>query len=250
MSDAAETSIAVHLVNGRARATVLDGGQHLRPRLLEIENEHVRIALVAVCATLLAGDHVRLNIAVESGVTLELLEPSGTVAYDARGGHASWNAVVDVAADAALAWRGAPFVVAGGADVTRNTTVHLAEGAKALIAETAVLGRSGEEGGKLAMRANYADRELLVEQLDMRSPQLRSMPGMLGSARVLATTALLGVDEYKPSSPYETRLHGPGALSRAVTRHAHEAETVLDDTWSRWRQHIGTPAPTPVTSRR
>lgn len=240
-TEESQTSIVVESVNGRARAAVLDGGAHLRPRLVELEGAHARIALVAVCATLLAGDHIRLTVAVGAGVTLELLEPSGTVAYDARGGQASWHTSVRLADDAGLLWRGAPFVVADGADVTRHTTLDLQSGATALVAETMVLGRSGELGGALttSTRARYDGRDLLVEEVDLRHHATRREPGMLADARVIATTTLLGAEE-PDLHPPETRLPGPGAVARVLARQAHTAEEVLTHTWSRWCRHIPT----------
>ncbi|QVQ51966.1 urease accessory protein UreD [Spiractinospora alimapuensis] len=240
-AEESQTSIVVESVGGRARAAVLEGGAHLRPRLVELDGTHARIALVAVCATLLAGDHIRLTIAVGPGVTLELLEPSGTVAYDARGGRASWHTSVRLAENAGLLWRGAPFVVADGADVSRHTALDLHSGARALVAETVVLGRSGEQGGALrtSTHARYGGRDLLVEDVDLRHPATRADPGMLADARVLATTTLVGAEETTPRS-HETRLPGPGALARALTREAHTVEAALNDTWNRWRGHVTT----------
>lgn len=236
MSSAA-TTVSVELVDDRARATVLDGGDYLSPRLLGIDGPHVRVALVGVCGMLLAGDEVRVDLDVGAGVRLELVEPSGMVAYDARGGRAGWTAAARVASGGSLVWRSAPFVVAGGADVRRHTELGLEEGAVALLGETLVLGRSGEDGGRLCstLRATHASRELLVEELDLRSPELRSKPGILGDARVIATAALLGVPGPTPETAHETRLAGPGALARVLARHAHETDAILRSTWARWR---------------
>ena len=240
MSTRAETTVSVELVRGRARATVLDGGQHIRPRMLDVDGPRMRLALVATCATLLAGDDVRLRITIGSGAAVELVEPSGTVAYDARGGHASWSGWVVVEAGGSFVWRAAPFVVAGGASVTRDTRLDLADGAAALLEETVVLGRSGETGGAVTTRtrATHAGRELLVEDVELTCPGRRSMPGALGAGRVLATAALLGVDvdpaTMRPER--ETRLHGPGVLARAVAQHAHETEAALAPSWSRWHR--------------
>ena len=42
-------------------------------------------------ALLLAGDAVEVQCHVADGLTLHLQETSGTVAYDMRGGSASWS---------------------------------------------------------------------------------------------------------------------------------------------------------------
>lgn len=229
--------ITVELVHGQARATVLETGARLRPRLLDVAGRHVRIALVAVCATLLAGDQSRLDIRVGSGVKLELYEPSATVAYNARGGRATWQATVRVAAGGELIWRAAPFVIAEGAHVHKQTDLDLAEDARALLADTVVLGRSDEAGGDLVLgtHAVHGGRELLVEELDLRVGGMRNLVGMLADARVLCTLCLLGVRDVEARAPHETPLYGAGALARWLARQAHEAEPLLDATWSRWR---------------
>ncbi|MDR7303615.1 urease accessory protein UreD [Haloactinomyces albus] len=235
----ATTTVAVELVGDRAQAAALDGGDYLRPRLLSIDGPYVRIALIGVCGMLLAGDEVGVHIEIGHGVQLEIIEPAGMVAYDARGGRAGWTATARVASGGVLVWRGAPFVVSGGADVRRHTELSLEEGARALLGETLVLGRSGEDSGRLhaTLRASHAERELLTDELDLRSSALRSAPGILGNARVLTTAALLGVGGPAPAAVHETRLAGPGCLARALAQHAHEADAALEATWSRWRHH-------------
>ncbi|MEV4647326.1 urease accessory protein UreD [Saccharopolyspora sp. NPDC049357] len=233
-------TVSVELVDGVARAAVLRAGDYLRPRLLGIDGPRVRIALVGVCATLLAGDDLRVEIAVGSGAHLELVEPSGMVAYDARGGHQRWASDVHVESGGSLVWAAAPFVVAGGADVDRRTGIVLDDGAVALLSETLVLGRSGEEGGGLRseLRCALAGRDLLVEELDLRSPELRKAPGILGDCRVLATAALLGARPDERVSPPETPLAGPGSIARSLAPHAHSAEEALRGTCERWRRFL------------
>ena len=75
----------------------------------------VRLALVATQALLLAGDHVRIEVVVHGPVQLDLVETAGTVAYDMRGGSASWEVDVVLRNGARLTWDGEPFVVAAGA---------------------------------------------------------------------------------------------------------------------------------------
>ncbi|WP_145741879.1 urease accessory protein UreD [Saccharopolyspora dendranthemae] len=236
-------AVSVELVGGVARAEVLRAGEFLRPRLLGIDGPHVRIALVGVCASLLAGDDLRIEVRVGRGVHLELVEPAGLVAYDARGGHQRWAADVRVETGGSLVWAAAPMVIAGGADVQRSTVLELDEGARVLVSETLVLGRSGEEGGGLrsTLRCALDRRDLLVEELDLRSPELRSAPGILGDRRVLATVALLGARPDDLSSPPETALAGPGSIARALAAHAHEADAALRGTWDRWRGVVARP---------
>ena len=92
-----------------------------------------------------------------------------------------------------MVWAGEPFVVADGADVTRTTTVELAETATALIRETLVLGRSSELGGRLRSRTavRRESRPIMVEDLVL-TPDDRVAPGLLGDARVIDSLLRLG----------------------------------------------------------
>ncbi|MEL7977739.1 urease accessory protein UreD [Isoptericola sp. F-RaC21] len=231
--------VTVELVDGRARLVELVGSVHLRPRPVLVDGPLARVALVGTFALLLAGDDVRVELCVGAGVVLELIEPSGVVAYDVRGGDgASWAVHATVAEGGALVWKGAPFVVTAGADVERSTAVELAAGARALISETLVLGRADEPGGgplRSRFSARLEGRPLLVEDLDLRDPWLATSPGVVGAHRVVASVMLLGVPPDVADGPGETPLAGPGALGRMLAAHAHEADAVVDATWARWR---------------
>ena len=235
MSRDAPARIVVEKAGSRTRITELTASAYLRPRLLA--GDGPRVALIAACASLLAGDHLRLEVEVGAGASLELVEPSGTVAYDARGGRADWTASIRVGERGRMVWGGAPFVVAHGADVHRHTGIELESGATILHRETLVLGRSNECGGALrsTLSAAREGRPLQVEELDLADPVLRSSPAVLGTRRVLATATLLGCRPEELADPHETSLDGPGALRRELADHAHLAEDALEPTWARWK---------------
>ncbi|QIX27185.1 urease accessory protein UreD [Nocardioides sp. JQ2195] len=237
MSNEAAVRIAVDRRPGHTRIERLDANRFVRPRAVHAGPDLVRVALVAACASLLAGDDVRLEVEVGPGAHLEIIEPSATVAYNGRGGSCRWAAAIRVAEGGSLVWAGAPLVVSEGADVDRSTTVELADGAVALHHETLVLGRSGEAGGRLRarMRATCEDRPLLVEDVDLGDPGLRRAPGILGENRVLATTALLGARPAEPLHTHETSLAGPGALARSLANQAHLTDLALAATRQRWQ---------------
>ncbi|MBZ2197858.1 urease accessory protein UreD [Occultella gossypii] len=242
MSRPAPARIAVDVADGRARIGRLDASQFLRPRLLGVRGRRAEVALIGACAMLLAGDDLRIDIDVGPGAHLVLVEPSGTVAYNARGGDAHWSAQVRLADGARLTWAAAPFVLAQGAHVHRHTDLDLALGARALLREVLVFGRSGEVGGALraALRASYDGTPLLVEDLDLHGGDhgLRTAPGVLGEARVLATLAVLGLTPDEVTDRHTTTLAGPGALVRAIASEAHLAEDALAATWQRWRTAV------------
>ncbi|MBD5786650.1 urease accessory protein UreD [Cellulosimicrobium terreum] len=259
------TRVEVHASAGRVRLDLCPGA--LSPRVLSTGPGVARVALVATRALLLGGDDVRVEVVVGDGVELELVEVSGTVAYNGRGRPASWEVDVRVDDDGLLVWDALPFVVAEGADVERRTDVRLGAGAVALLRETLVLGRTGEDGGRLRSRTradlsapgrpggrDTADRsrELFVEDLDLGAD--RGLPGILGDARVVDSALLLGArppavrtgpaasgvrgtDEHLAPEPSPLRLDldGPGAVARHLGASTHDAG--LDAVVAAWAAH-------------
>jgi urease accessory protein len=221
------TRIAVEQVRRHARYTL--HADALSPRVLPPVDDTVRIALVATRALLLAGDDVVVDVTVGAGVSAEIVETSGTVAYDARGGCAWWTVRCRVGEGGRLTWRGLPFVVAGGADVTRSTTLEVAGGASARLRETLVFGRSGVPGGSLrgSTRVELGGEVLVAEDLEL-TPAARSRPGILSGFRCLDTLLVVGErmdpDAISALHPHQVmQLDGSGTLVRFVGNDVHES---------------------------
>ncbi len=205
---------------GRIRCDL--SGDALVPRLVHRTHDTVQVALVARIALLLAGDDVRIDLRLGPGLSLEVIETAGTVAYDMRGGKASWHLHADVGAGSSLVWSGKPLVVSAGADVERRTDLTLAEGAVALVRESVVLGRSGEVGGDLRT-STYVDlggQPLLCEELDLSRAERRAF-AILHTRRCFDSLSLLGVR--LADGPDVLQLAGPGSVARSITDHAHES---------------------------
>jgi urease accessory protein len=187
--------------------------------LIESSPGGARVSLVPEGALLLNGDAVSLRIEVGEGMSLHLVEPAGTVAYDMRGGSAVWEVTVDVARGATLIWDGEPFVAAAGSDTTWTATIRLAEGARLRWREILVLGRHGESSGRL--RHTLAVRRpdgtpILLDSLHLG----RGSSGALGGHRVIGSTLLIGLDE-----PHTTgtrfALESGDALVRSLAGEMH-----------------------------
>ncbi|SDS05117.1 urease accessory protein [Friedmanniella luteola] len=192
------TVVRVRREHGRLR-TVLRGGL-LRPQRLHGPDDRCRVGLLAATALLLGGDVVELEVDVGPGVTLDLVDVAGTVAYDGRGVPADWRVDVRVADGGRLRWAGEPFVVADGADVTRSLDLAVADGGRALLRETLVLGRTGQQGGRLRSRTEVrrGGRPVLVEDARLDPATHRRLPGMLGELRVLDSLLAVGADLPEP----------------------------------------------------
>lgn len=197
---------------------------HLAPRRLPDVDGRVRVALVATGALLLGGDDVRVEVAVGPGIDLEIVEVAGLVAYDMRDaavGAATWGVDVHVGAQASLVWAGLPFVVADGATVARSTRVDLARGARAVLRETVVLGRTGETGGHLETQLHaYLEGEAILAESLVLDAASRSDPALLGQRRCLDVVTALGL---RLTEPAALQLEGMGSVHRELLRDAHEA---------------------------
>ena len=229
------TRIGVRVAPGRARLNLTAGS--ISPRLISCTPTGARVALVATTARLLGGDHVEIDIDVGPGAWLEVVEIAGTVAYDAEGIASSWTVRARVADGGALIWAAEPFVVAAGANTLRSNVIDLGAGAVAYLRETVVLGRTGEAGGAVRslLTVSQEGSAMLMEDMDLRDPATRSLPGILGPARVIDTVALFGTRA--PAVPelpvgFRFELDLPGSLARALTSQADQSPlTAVTGTW-------------------
>lgn len=232
---ARRTRLVVEPAAGRPRVRSETSGDPerpcLRPMIVGSGEGFARVYLVPDGALLLAGDEILLDVTVGSGVRLELVEPTGTVAYDMRGDRASWDVSLRLAEQSSLVWAGEPFVVADGARVTRTTDVQLGPGARLAVRETLVLGRHQERSGLLTQTWTARDAggaELLVEHLQLDDTAQR--PGILGGNRVLGSVIALGI-ELPPEVCPEGRmdLEVGGTVWRRLAAEAHRG--VHEEAW-------------------
>jgi len=215
------TRIDADFVGGRPVVRLANG--MLAARRLPDERGAIRVALVATRALLLAGDAVHIDVHVGAGARLEIVEIAGTVAYNMRGGSASWTVEIDCAGE--LVWDAEPFVVADGAVVDRSTTVRLDADATVRLREQIVLGRSGESGGGicLSMTAFQSGVPLLVESLALDAGARRD-PAALAGARCLDSVTSLGS---RLADADALQLEGPGSIRRRFVSATHESDLVV-----------------------
>jgi urease accessory protein len=217
-------------------------GALLRPLVLACDGRGARVALVATSALLLDGDHVRIEVSLGPGAWLDVVEPSGTVAYDMRGGRARWDVDVRLGADARLRWHGEPFVVARGGRVDRSTTVTMGPGARCCLRETLVLGRAGEGPGQVASRTRVSQAEVPVLLEDLLLGEVSAVPGILGQHRVVDTLSLLGARAHQhavPPGAVRLDLERPGTVLRSLVGELHESE--VPKAWEAWSAAVGAP---------
>jgi urease accessory protein len=213
----------IEVVADTVRDRCVLSSDQISPRRLAGPAGVVRIALVAAGALLLAGDQVRIEIAVSGPVGVEIIETAGTVAYGMRGASARWDVDIRLTDGASLRWYGEPFVVSADADVTRSTVVRMEAGCTAELRESLVLGRHGEVGGSLqtTTRAWIGDELTLAEDLDL-SPEARAGWAIMHTARCLDTVTSLGFR--LPEDAQTLQLEGCGSIARRLVHEQHESD--------------------------
>lgn len=194
----------------------------IRPVLVHHDTAGARVSLVPEGALLLAGDAIELDVTVDAGSRLDLIEPGGTVAFDMRGGRASWSVLITLGPGAILTWAGEPFVVAAGADVQRRTVVRMAPDATLVLRESLVLGRYGEVPGTVRQRTEVTVERapVLVEDLPLDPA---TAPALLGGHRVVSSVLAIGASLGGPPGD-RFDLDQGGTLWRRLGVHAHEAQ--------------------------
>jgi len=203
-------------------------GDLVIPRLVRREGRSVEVALVAGRAMLMPGDDVRIQISVGEGCMLSLVDIGGLVVYGRTGeigATSQWHARVDLAERAHLSWGGLPTVITDAGHLTRSLTVRLAPGSSAMLRETLVLGRAGEQGGRLRADTDAADAvgPILRESLEVsgRDP----VPGVLGTERVMDSILAFGERVIVADVPGAARLdlERGGTVLRYLGEALHES---------------------------
>ena len=215
----------------RCSTDAATGAPVVRPVLLHSGASSASLCLVPEGALLLAGDSIRLEVDVGPGCAVEIREPAGSVAYDMRGASARWDVHLRIGAGASLVWHGEPFVVAQGARVLRTLTGSLGSGARLMLRETLVLGRTGETAGGVQTHTHLADgtRPVLVEHLTLGSGG--QFPAALGSHRVLDSVISLRPRPVAiESAAPRYNLESGGSLWRVLAGDTHR--TGLDAVWA------------------
>jgi urease accessory protein len=186
--------------------------------VLAPEGALARVALVQSRASLLGGDAATLEIDLDDGAALEIVELGATVAHHARGGPpARISARVRVGPGARLIWLAEPLIAAAGCAVVRATRVELAAAAAVLLRETLVLGRQGEEPGHVR-----GQTRILVDGRPVVEETIDTMPGWLLGSSVVAggagmIDALTLAGRRDPEAPQDAfQAHGPATLWRGI----------------------------------
>lgn len=192
------------------------------------------VHLVGAAAGPLAGDDLRLDIAVGGGVRLLVRSVAAMVALPGWGPGPSRFAVsAEVADGGALEFAPEPTVVAAGADHASTIDVRLGATARLLLREEILLGRFGEAPGSFhgTLRVDVsgagpaATPAPLLRQDLVLGPDVPGMrgPAHLGAARAVGSLLVAGPEQAGPAVDAGVAdgaallpLAGPGYLVSAI----------------------------------
>lgn len=226
---------------GGTALPVLEGEGPLAVRRVRAHGTEARVLLVGAMSGPLGGDRLTVRAEAAEGARLHIGSAAATLALPGQTkGEARYDVRLDIAGGGELRWLPEQLISAAGSDLHVTARVELAAGARLVFREEQVLGRSGEEPGRLTSRLTVRldGRPLLDQEVACGpgAPGGWDGPAVLGGHRSLGQ--LLVVDPDFGRSPVQPRvlgecaaltpLAGPAALVTALAPDALRLRRLLD----------------------
>ncbi|MFE9438920.1 urease accessory protein UreD [Streptomyces sp. NPDC006602] len=227
---------------GGTSLPVLKGDGPLALRRTRGNGGEAHVMLVGAMSGPLGGDHFTVEAGVETGARLRVGSAAATIALPGQAkGEARYDVRLTVADGGELRWLPEQLISAHGSDLYVTTRVELGTTARLVLREEQVLGRAGEEPGRLSSRlaVRIAGRTVLDQELSCGP----GAPGGWDGPAVLAGHRAVGqVVVVRPEftdEPVAARvlgegaavvpLAGPAALVTAVAPDALKLRRILDE---------------------
>ncbi|MET7683106.1 urease accessory protein UreD [Streptomyces sp. NPDC005423] len=153
---------------GGTALPVLAGEGPLAPRRTRGSGSQARVVLVGAMSGPLGGDRFAVEAEVGTGARLRVGSAAATIALPGQTkGESRYDVRLTVADGGELHWLPEQLISARGSDLYVTTRVELARGARFVLREEQVLGRAGEEPGRLTSRltVRVAGRPVLDQEL-------------------------------------------------------------------------------------
>ncbi|MFE9250574.1 urease accessory protein UreD [Streptomyces sp. NPDC007088] len=227
---------------GGTELPLLSGEGPLALRRTRATDGGARVLTVGAMSGPLGGDHFTVRARVGPGARLTVGSVAATLALPGQTkGHSRYDVRLDVADRAELRWLPEQLIAAKGSDLRVSTRVRLERGARLVLREEQVLGRSAEEPGRLTSRLTvHHDGSALFDQETHCGP---GAPGGWDGPAVLAGLRSIGqllvVSPEFEGHPVAARrlgpyaavmpLAGPAALVTALAPDALRLRRLLDE---------------------
>lgn len=230
---------------GGTSLPVLDSDGPLALRRTRSAGCAARVMVVGAMSGPLGGDRFSLTASVAEGARLHVGSAAATLALPGQAKvEARYDVRLDVADEAELRWLPEQLISARGSDLRVTTRAELAAGARLVLREEQVLGRAGEEPGRLSSRltVRIAGRVVLDQELSYGpgAPGGWDGPAVLAGHRAVGQLVVVRpefarqppeaqvLDERAALMP----LAGPAVLVSAVAPDALRLRRVLDEALS------------------
>ncbi|MBC7268135.1 MAG: urease accessory protein UreD, partial [Streptomyces sp.] len=219
-------------VDGRGGTAlpVLEGDGPLAVRRTRGSGDEARVMLVGAMSGPLGGDRFAVEAEVGEGARLRVGSAAATIALPGQSkGEARYDVRLTVADGGELHWLPEQLISVAGSDLYVTTRVDLGAGARLLLREEQVLGRVGEEPGRLTSRLvlGIAGRTVLDQELACGPGAPGGWDGPAGLGGHRAVGQLVVVRPEFAETPVAARpigasaavlpLAGPAVLVTAVT---------------------------------
>lgn len=199
------------------------------------------VSLVGAMSGPHGGDHFTVRADVGTGARLRVGSAAATLALPGQhGGRARQDVRITVAAGGELHWLPEPLISVRGSELAVHTRVDLEPGARLVLREELVLGRAGEDPGRLTSRLTVRvdGRPVLDQELDCGpgAPGGWDGPAVLGGHRAAGQIVVVDAEfTEKPIAPGVPAdglavlpLSGPAVLVSAVAPDALRLRRLLD----------------------
>ncbi|MBO8191983.1 urease accessory protein UreD [Streptomyces oryzae] len=208
-----------------------------------------RVTLVGAMSAPLGGDRLAVETRVAAGAALRVDGSAATLALPGRTGEpARYDVRLEVGEEGRLHWLPEPLISVRGSELRQRVSAELAPGARLVVRDEQVLGRTGEGPGRLSSRLTVrrGGRPLLDQQLDFGPGALGWDGGAaLGGYRAVGQLLVVGPEltARKPEASrvlgdtaVVTPLVGPALLVTAVAPDALQLRRTLDSalTFTSW----------------
>ncbi|WP_020123368.1 urease accessory protein UreD [Streptomyces canus] len=199
---------------GGTALPVLESDGPLALRRTRGSGAEPRVMLVGAMSGPLGGDHFTVAADVREGARLRVGSAAATIALPGQTkGEARYDVRLTVADGGELHWLPEQLICAGGSDLYVGTRIDLGATARLVLREEQVLGRVGEEPGRLTSRLvlRVAGRTVLDQELACGpgAPGGWDGPAVLAGHR--AVGQLLVVRPEFADEPVPARVLGEGA---------------------------------------